>query len=88
MSRLFGPRTAEAVIIPIVVFLPQMGWMKHSVLIFEIREIRGQELLQALPWMIEDQRRFVLGAVGCGRTRNGEAFKVTASQPGGGRACL
>ena len=41
-----------------------------SVLICEIREIRGQKLFHALPWIIEDHRRFVVHALvtlGCVR---------------------
>ncbi len=44
--------------------------MRHSVLICEIRDIRVQKLFHALPWMIEDQRRFVFHAfvtLGCER---------------------
>ena len=45
--------------------------MSESVLICEIREIRGQELFHALPWIIEDQRRLVFPAfvaLGYGRS--------------------
>ena len=43
----------------------------ESVLICEIREIRGQKLFHARPWVIEDQRRLVFHALvtlGCGRS--------------------
>ena len=68
------PHIADAVVIPIAVFSPRMSRMvrmSHSVLICEIREIRGQKLFHALPWIIEDKSRSVFQAIvtlGCGRS--------------------
>ena len=45
--------------------------MRPSVLICEIREIRGQKLFLALPWIIEVPCRLVLHAFvtsGCGKS--------------------
>ena len=54
-----------------------MSRMSRSVLICEIREIRGQKLFSALPGIIEEQRRFAFRAsVTLGRGRSPRQVKV------------
>ena len=62
-----------------------MARMRHSVLICEIREIRGQKIYHALPWIIEDQHRFMLHAfvtLGCGRSPRQDLFRCSILKPG------
>ena len=57
--------------------------MSRSVLICEIREIRGQKLFSALPGIIEDQRRLVFRAfvtLGCGRSPRQETPTLQLSR--------